>query len=285
MTYVRRTLFLLTLGVLAATLTGCATALRPLETDLVNADPALVDAARSVMVMVTMMEGEGQRQRRSRRRSATVKLSSVIIVGEDRALTAAHSVVGRRIDHAGPDDPTPRVLMGWRTMPARVLERGDPDDISGEWAILELEDLREGRSRTDDGVPIAGLAEPVVGERCVLMGFPAEYMGNAWHRGVPGLWYPTPDDSAWRPPMPLVFEGRVTGVATKSGHRIAIGTQGDDLGGLSGGGAFVLRDGRWHLIGPVAQDQQWPWKREIGVTPLPAQVRALVSSTEPAPKH
>ncbi len=266
----------LVLALLLASLQSgaCATRLEPLDTDLIGSDPALQTAARSVLVMVTMPTSKDQRGRRR----MSIKLSSGIIIGDDRVLTAAHSVVGRRMDRPEHTRWTPRIFAGWRTHPARVLDRGDPESIAGEWAIVELQGLREGDAFTDDGPPVAGLTDPILGERAVLIGYPTNYLDDGWYRGVPSLWRPTPDRSGWRPPPPVVFEGRVTGVGTPDGHRVAIGTKGDELGGLSGGGAFVRRDGVWKLIGPIAHDEQWGWKREIGVTVLPRAVRALIPS-------
>ncbi|MEM9372203.1 MAG: trypsin-like peptidase domain-containing protein [Planctomycetota bacterium] len=256
---------------------GCASGLRPLDAEIVTSDPALLEATRSVSMMVSIPEMSGSRVRGSRR--FTIKLSSLIFVGDDLALTAAHSVVGRPIDDPEASGWSSRVLVGWRTMQARVLERGDPEHIQGEWALVQLEGMREGDASDDDGVPVPALATPVVGERCVLIGYPQRYLRDGWHRGAPRLRSPTPDDATWRPPMPLVFEGRITGVNTPDGgHRVAISTEGEELGGLSGGGAFVLRGGAWHLIGPIAHDEQWVWKREIGVTVLPPRVRSLISS-------
>lgn len=256
---------------------GCAATLEPLDANLIETDPALRDAARSVLVMVTVPTSKDQRGRRR----MSIKLSSGIIIADDRVLTAAHSVVGRRIDRPANADPsrwTPRIFAGWRTHAARVLDRGDPETIAGEWAVVGLEGLREGKTFTDDGPAVTGLADPELGERAVLIGYPTSYLDAGWHRGVPSLWRPTPDDSTWRPPPPVVFEGRITGVDTASGHRIAISAKGKELGGLSGGGAFVLRDGVWKLVGPIAHDEQWGWKREIGVTVLPLRVRSLISS-------
>ena len=278
----RRVLAVFALSALAIVQPGCSSAFRPLEADIVNTDPALLDAIRSVMVMITVPEERGQRIRGS----VSAKISTVVIIADDRALTAAHCVVGRRMDTVTPEQRAPKALIGWRTIPARVLDRGDPETIQGEWAVLELENLREGRDRTDDGVPVAEIAQPVLGERCLLIGYPARYLPTGWQQGMPDLWRRTPPDSPWRPPVPLVFEGRITGVATKTGHRVAISTKGDDLGGLSGGGVFVLREGVWKLIGPVAHDQQWLWKREIGVPILPPRVLEVVSSSPSrAPTH
>lgn len=271
-----RSSLVLALLLAAFNLGGCATTLEPLDTNLIDTDPALRDAARSVIVMVTVPTSKDQRGRRQ----MSIKLSSGVIIADDRVLTAAHSVVGRRMDRPEHARWTPRVFAGWRTHAARVLDRGDPETIEGEWAIVELENLREGDAFTDDGPPVAGFAEPVVGERAVLIGYPTRYLDDGWHRGVPSLWRPTPDDSTWRPPPPVVFEGRITGVDTPDGHRVAIGSKGHELGGLSGGGAFVLRDGVWKLVGPIAHDEQWGWKREIGVTVLPPSVRTLIQSNE-----
>lgn len=265
--------------VLATTVvfSGCTSGLVPLETEIVESDPALLEATRSVSLMVTIPEMTEPEQRNRRR--FTIKLSSLIFIGEDLALTAAHSVVGRPIDNPEADDRSSRALVGWRTMHARVLERGEPTSIQGEWAVVKLDGLREGTAPDDDGIPVPGITTPTLGERCVLIGYPQRYLESGWHDGAPRLRRPTPNDAEWRPPAPLVFEGRITGVATRDGgHRVAIDAKGKDLGGLSGGGAFVLRDGRWALIGPIAHDEIWWWKREIGVTALPLRIQRLIPS-------
>lgn len=281
----RTTLRIACLALVAITLFGCGSALQPLDAFVVETDPAIYEATRSVRPILMYREDAKPNgdDRRRRRKPVIASLASLIVLGDDLALTAAHCVADRPIEWAAPDQPGLPALVGWRTMPARVIERGEPDDVMTEWALLGLQGFREGPGYRDDGVPIQAVTDPVIGERCLLIGYPQKYLGRTWHRGIPHPMSPTDEDATWRPPAPLVFEGRVVGVGTTDrGHRISIDSRGEPLKGLSGGGAFVLRDGAWALVGTIAQEEQWWWKREIGVAPVPQSVRALVPSVSPA---
>lgn len=142
----------------------------------------------------------------------------------------------------------------------------------GDWALLEVTPM--------DAPPVAALAEPVLGERCVLIGYPPRMVSGSWG-GT--LLLEGGESPGWRPPPPVVIEGRVTRLNAWNGYRVAApGAGGSWLDGISGGGAFVERDGRWALIGIVTHGHVAPFRSEIGVRPLNEAARDAWSTP---PRH
>lgn len=199
-----------------------------------------------------------------------VRGGSVVVLAPDRLLTASHCVVGALADPGEAQSPSLSVV-GDLPRPARVLERGDPRRPMGDWALLEVTPM--------DAPPVAALAEPVLGERCVLIGYPPRMVSGSWG-GT--LLLEGGESPGWRPPPPVVIEGRVTSLNAWNGYRVAApGAGGSWLDGISGGGAFVERDGRWALIGIVTHGHVAPFRSEIGVRPLNEAARDAWS-TPPA---
>lgn len=245
----------------AVVMSGCASP-RQLSAEMIAAEPGLADAARSVLPMILIPGLDVHTA--APNGSGELSVGSAVVLASDRLFTAAHVVV----DKIPKGDETVFAhlsLIGDRPRHARILEHGDPEGWRDDWALLLVEPI--------DAPPVAGLTVPEVGERCVVIGYPTSRLPDGWGNRI--VVHDPNGEATWTPPAPIAFEGCVARLDARYGYRIATaGPRGYSLGGLSGGGAFVQRNGKWMLIGVVSGTERSPFHLDLAIAPLNDAARA-----------
>jgi hypothetical protein len=228
---------------------GCGTLSPVVSREALERDTRLRDAAASV---VRLQYG---------RESA-----SGILIDASTVLTAGHAAppaprAGTHRFNDGRTVPvtlTPYGRVSGEDRRLTTLDEGADTSAFNDWALVRIGRPLDSRSRR----LAPPTAEPVVGERAWVVGFPVEYMG-------PHSTYA---------PEPVVFVGRVSAVVPPSGARSAgfVDVRLDGpvraLPGLSGGAVLVERAGSFRLAGVVSKASWGITSPAVSATRVPRAV-------------
>lgn len=231
---------------------------RAVSWNVIEANPALSQAASHVALGV-LVRRNGE--------ALAGNDASLVVLDNGLALTAAHCVAEWNSFFSSPSDDGSLpfdMIVHRHGRSVQILDRGDPQDPLRDWALLSVP-WEPGETRQ----PVVQKTIPVVGESVFLVGFPGSYVGSDW---VQPLFDETDvlHPQRFDPPFPVMLHG----VVSKTGDNrfgIVVKMQGKgpyDLGGISGGPAFVIREGKLAIIGIISRNRSTPFRRDVTLTPI-----------------
>lgn len=289
----RTTVFLsLALALIVIGFPGCATT-SPLDEIAIADDPLARTARRHVTLAAIGVPTEaGTETPRGRSRLGMVRPVTCVLLPGGDLLTAAHTLPTTNLgtvrmyrdpvtgayrvddDHPTDDGAEMVVIVDGIVSRARVTasdtlryaSAGEASraSVPADWAVITPDETR-GRV----GHEVARIGTPIVGERCVMVGFPTALMDERLFETNGGV--QRIEDLKWIGTPGVVIEGTIRSVERE---RIGIATEGV-LGsrgrGLSGGGVFVDRGDGPVLVGVAVQAAKL--ESRVIACPLPREVR------------